>query len=114
MMADAADEHEHLFGARREGLYFAGVNFSAKTSSGLGVLIAGVVLDLIGFPHGLAATTHAVIAQHSVVSLGLIYGPGAGIVSFTAVAILTRYRLDRAKHADILEALGRAPVLPSA
>lgn len=24
MMADAADEHEHLFGARREGLYFAG------------------------------------------------------------------------------------------
>ncbi|HEY2482717.1 MAG TPA: MFS transporter, partial [Caulobacteraceae bacterium] len=79
MMADAADEHEHLFGARREGLYFAGINFSAKTSSGLGVLIAGVVLDVIGFPHGLAATAHAVIAHRSIVSLGLIYGPGAGL-----------------------------------
>jgi GPH family glycoside/pentoside/hexuronide:cation symporter len=112
MMADAADEHEHLFGARREGLYFAGINFSAKTSSGLGVLIAGVVLDVIGFPHGLAATTHAVIAQHSITSLGLIYGPGAGLVSFTAVTILTRYRLDRARHADILQALGRSPALP--
>ena len=38
MMADATDEHEHLFGARREGLYFAGITFSAKASSGLGRL----------------------------------------------------------------------------
>ena len=53
MMADAADEHEILFGARREGLYFAGISLSAKASSGIGALIAGLVLDLIGFPHGL-------------------------------------------------------------
>src|SRR6202012_583047 len=30
MMADAADEHEILFGARREGLYFAGISLSVK------------------------------------------------------------------------------------
>jgi hypothetical protein len=28
MMADAAEEHEHLFGARRESLYFAGWAFA--------------------------------------------------------------------------------------
>ena len=56
MMADAADEHEHLFFARREGLYFAGITTSAKASSGIGAFIAGVALDLIHFPHGAAAT----------------------------------------------------------
>ncbi|HEY2177825.1 MAG TPA: MFS transporter [Caulobacteraceae bacterium] len=112
MMADAADEHEHLFGARREGLYFAGINFSAKTSSGLGVLIAGMVLDLIGFPHGLAGASHAHLPRHTIISLGLIYGPGAAVISCTAVAILLGYKLDRARHGAILQALGRAPVGP--
>ncbi|MBV8594210.1 MAG: MFS transporter, partial [Caulobacteraceae bacterium] len=40
MMADAADEHELLFGRRREGLYFSGLGFAAKAASGLGVLLA--------------------------------------------------------------------------
>ena len=55
MMADAADEHEFLFGTRREGLYYAGLNFSAKAASGLGALVAGLALDLIAFPTNLAA-----------------------------------------------------------
>ena len=114
MMADAADEHEHLFGARREGLYFAGINFSAKASSGLGVLIAGIVLDVIGFPHGVGAAGKALhVAPAAVRELGLIYGPGAGIVSFISVTILFAYRINRHRHAEILKALGRTgAVLP--
>jgi GPH family glycoside/pentoside/hexuronide:cation symporter len=108
MMADAADEHEHLFGARREGLYFAGINFSAKASSGLGVLIAGLVLDLIRFPHGAAAAS-AHLAPRTVMELGLIYGPGAAVVSAISVSLLAFYRLDKKAHGAILEALGRAP-----
>lgn len=108
MMADAADEHEHLYGARREGLYFAGINFSAKTSSGLGVLIAGLTLDAIGFPHGsgaarLAAHVEPVVANR----LALIYGPGAAIVSFISVTILFAYRINKARHDQIIAALGR-------
>ena len=111
MMADAADEHEHLFGARREGLYFAGINFSGKVSTGLGTLIAGVVLDLIGFPHGVAGGgIVGASPAHTVSELGLIYGPGAAIVSFMSVTILFAYRLDRARHAAILQALGRGGV----
>lgn len=30
MLADAADEHEYLFGSRREGLYFAGWAFAGR------------------------------------------------------------------------------------
>jgi GPH family glycoside/pentoside/hexuronide:cation symporter len=107
MMADAADEHEHLFGARREGLYFAGINFSAKASSGLGTLIAGAVLDLIGFPHGVVPGAATPLPGHTIVELGLIYGPGAAIVSFVSVLLLFAYRLDKARHAEILAALGR-------
>ena len=111
MMADAVDEHEHLFGARREGLYFAGINFSAKASSGLGSFIAGVVLDVIRFPHGAAGVGGAGLhpSAEAVLKLGLIYGPGAAVVSAISVSLLFAHRLDRARHGAILEALGRGP-----
>lgn len=101
MMADAADEHEHLFAARREGLYFAGITFSAKAASGLGLLIGGIALDLIGFPHGPAATT-AVVPAATVVRLGVTYGPGAALFTAVSVAVLIGFRLTRADHAHIL------------
>ncbi|HEV7157116.1 MAG TPA: MFS transporter [Caulobacteraceae bacterium] len=106
MMADAADEHEHLFGARREGLYFAGINFSAKASSGLGALIAGLALDAIGFPHGAGALA-AKVPPRAVTELALIYGPGAAVVSFVSVTILFAYRINRRRHGEIIAALGR-------
>jgi GPH family glycoside/pentoside/hexuronide:cation symporter len=109
MMADAADEHEHLFGARREGLYFAGISLSAKASSGIGAVIAGLVLDIIGFPHGLgagAAAAHSIPAD-AVRNLGLLYGPGASVITGLSVATLLGYRRGRADHAKIRGALER-------
>ncbi|HZZ89181.1 MAG TPA: MFS transporter, partial [Caulobacteraceae bacterium] len=103
MMADAADEHEHLFGARREGLFFAGVTTAAKAASGLGLFVGGIVLDLIGFPHGLAATPAkmAAIPVPTIHHLGIAYGPGAGVFTAVAVAVLLTYRLTKADHARI-------------
>ncbi|HEY1561668.1 MAG TPA: MFS transporter [Caulobacteraceae bacterium] len=109
MMADAVDEHEHLFGARREGLYFAGINFSVKASSGLGTFIAGIVLDLIGFPHAASAGSAVYPSAATVLKLGLIYGPGVAVVSAVSVTLLFLYRIDRARHDQILKALGRSP-----
>jgi len=113
MMADAADEHESIFGTRREGLYFAGLNFSAKAASGLGALLAGVGLDLIGFPTNLAA--HGGIGLHIppdvLRDLGLIYGPGVAAIYAIATLVFIRYRLDRPAYAAIqslLEARRRA------
>ncbi|HEV2362967.1 MAG TPA: MFS transporter [Caulobacteraceae bacterium] len=108
MMADAADEHEQLFGSRREGLYFAGLNFSAKASTGLGVLIAGVMLDAIGFPHGAgAARLAAHLAPRVTNELALIYGPGVAVVSVISVTILFGYRINKGRHEEIIAALGR-------
>jgi GPH family glycoside/pentoside/hexuronide:cation symporter len=102
MMADAADEHEHLFGARREGLYFAGITLSAKASSGLGAWIGGIALDVIGFPHGIAnPALLAKIPAETIRNLGIAYGPGASVFTVVSVLVLMTYKLTKADHARI-------------
>jgi glycoside/pentoside/hexuronide:cation symporter, GPH family len=107
MMADAADEHELLFGARREGVYFAGLSFSTKAASGLGGLISGLVLSLIGFPSDLAAKggDAAHIPLATVNALGLAYGIVPGAMTFACIIFTLFYRIDRAAHARIQGAL---------
>ena len=110
MMADAADEHEQLFGARREGLYFAGISFSAKASSGIGAMLAGFALDLIRFPHGVAgvagaAPVHLAIPPGTILRLGLLNGPGAAAITAVALLVLALYRRGRVEHDEVREAL---------
>ena len=107
MMADAADEHEALFGTRREGLYFAGLNFAGKAASGLGALVAGVGLDVIGFPTDLAARGGAGlhIAAPVIRGLGLVIGPGVAAIYGVSIAVFLAYRLDRAAYAGIQRVL---------
>ena len=102
--ADAADEHEHRFGTRREGLYYAGWSFATKSATGAGVLISGVALQLIGFPSNLAerGAAAAALPQETITALGLVGGPGAGLLSIVAIVLIYFYRLDRRKHAAIM------------
>jgi GPH family glycoside/pentoside/hexuronide:cation symporter len=122
MMADAADEHEHLFSARREGLYFAGWAFASKAATGLGTLVAGLVLQLIGFPSGMDAQGAATvrIPEHVANLLGAFYGPGAGLLYVGAILVTFLYELDSRRHAAILEELsvrrskiGEAKAIPA-
>ena len=108
MMADAADEHEHLFGARREGLYFAGWAFASKTAGGVGALIAGLVLQAIDFPTDVAAHGGVVarLPDHMVRLLGLFFGPGSGILYLGAILVTLLYSLDSRRHAAIMNDLG--------
>lgn len=107
MMADAADEHEDLFGARREGLYFAGLAFAGKAAGGAGALVAGFVLQLIGFPTDIAGKTAASVhlPERTIALLGLFYGPGAAVISFASVAVALLYRLDRSTHVETMQRL---------
>jgi GPH family glycoside/pentoside/hexuronide:cation symporter len=103
MMADAADEHEFLFGARREGLYFAGWAFASKAAAGLGSLVAGVAVQLIGVPGGSAAHDVATsLPPRAVAWIGVIYGPGTGLLALAAGLICLLYRLDAGAHRAIL------------
>ncbi len=102
MMPDCADEHEHLFGHRREALFFAGTQFSTKAAIALGSLIAGVALDLIRFPPDLAALgPNPVIDPTTVRWLGAIVGPGAALIAVTCAITLARYSLTAGRVAAI-------------
>jgi GPH family glycoside/pentoside/hexuronide:cation symporter len=105
MMADAADEHEHLFGRRREGLYFAGLGFANKAAVGVGVLLAGVALDLIRFPDDMGKRAGAVLPEDVKVGLVLVWGPLPAIVAVVAMMMLWSYGISRARHAEIAAAL---------
>lgn len=103
MMADAADEHEHLFGARREGLYFAGWAFATKASAGIGSLVSGIALQAIGFRSAGGGAVH--LAPDTVMWIGIINGPGAGLLALAAASTCFFYRLDATRHAGILRDL---------
>jgi glycoside/pentoside/hexuronide:cation symporter, GPH family len=108
MMADAADEHEYLFGVRREGLFFSGITLAVKAASGLGGLVAGVALDLIHFPTEIAQNASTLQLPHAVVrDLGLVSGPLPAAITLLAPLALLAYGLSKAKHAAILADLER-------
>lgn len=107
MMADAADEHELLFGRRREGLYFAGLGFAGKAATGLGVMVAGVALDVIKFPSNPAQTLRGALPDAMQFRLVTIWGPVPAVIASVALIILASYGITRARHAQIAKALGR-------
>jgi GPH family glycoside/pentoside/hexuronide:cation symporter len=107
MVTEAVDEHEYLFGARREGLYFASWIFASKAASGLGTFLSGLALSWIGFPveQTRRGGVDVVLPEQVANALGFIYGPGAAILSVMAVLTLLRYRLDRRTHASMMTSL---------
>lgn len=111
MMADVADEHELATGRRQEGLLFGAQSLAAKSASGIGHQIAGLGLDAIAFPAGAAMDA---VGPPQVLGLGLLAGPGVGLLAVVAIALLAGYRLDRTRHAAIAHALderrGAAPL----
>lgn len=105
MLADTADEHEWLFGVRREGLFFSGLTLAYKAASGLGGLIAGVALDVIRFPNDLSPDDVAAIPVEVLHKLALISGPLPAVFAAIAPLFLLGYHLTRKRHAEIIRTL---------
>lgn len=106
MMADAADEHELLFGSRREALYFAGLALSFKAAAGLGGLLAGLALDLIRFPD-VEALGAGALTPDVVRNLGLLQGPLAGVLGIAGALLLVGYRINQKELARIQGEIAR-------
>lgn len=101
MMADIADQHELDTGKRQEGIFFGAISFSAKGTSGLGNLVAGVGLDVIAWPRGAAVRSAADVAPDTIVHLGILYGPLVAAFAVVSVWCLSHYDLTRERHAEI-------------
>ncbi len=104
MIADVTDATEAETGERHEGLFAAVIAFVIKATSGLGTLLAGIVLDVVGFPRNVAANAPA--EAISLVQVDPAQGQALGaavglliLVLFVAsVACLMCYPLRRADH----------------
>jgi len=107
MMADAAEEHEHLFGHRREGLYFSGLGFAGKAAAGVGAMVAGFALDILRFPQELSRQPNAVIDESVLAGLVLAWGPFCAALCVLGALVFAPYAITRARHDEIITALRR-------
>ncbi len=101
MMADAADEHEHIFGVRREGLFFSGLGFAGKAAGGVGTLIGGFALDLLRFPRDVGRQVDATIAEDVLRGLVIGWGPLPALLCVLGAVIFAPYAISRARHEQI-------------
>lgn len=114
MIADITDQNEAQTGQRHEGLLAAVMTFIIKATSGLGTLLAGVVLDWIAFPGAVTAPSPGGQAPTVAVdpstadTLGAVVGLLMLGLFTLSVWFLWRYPLKRAEHAAIVQRLGRS------
>jgi Na+/melibiose symporter-like transporter len=97
-LADIADEHELKTGRRQEGIFYSARTFFAKTTNGIGHIVAGIALDIIDFPRGVPVSE---IDPDKIFALGIIDGPFAMVWGLIAAVLYAGYKIDRAYHAEI-------------
>lgn len=102
MMADISDEIELETGHRREGVLFSARAFTSKATGSLGLLVGGVLLDVIRFPENASVGS---VAAGTVWQLGFIAGPGTSFFLLLSLVFLFRYRLTRDRYRVIRRAL---------
>ncbi|MDH5216104.1 MAG: MFS transporter [Gammaproteobacteria bacterium] len=97
-LADVADENEIHTDLRQEGMIFSIRTFFGKLSTGLGSLVAGVYIDLIGFPAGQRSSE---IEPEVVYKLGILDGAIAIIPALLTLYFLSRYDINHERHREI-------------
>ncbi len=106
MIADLLDAQELNTGRRQEGVFMSSVSFSVKATAGVGLLMAGLLLEnVIGFPQSQQGSA-AVLDPGIVFRLGLVDSiivPLGYLIPFTLLA--RGYRMTRTKHAAIQASL---------
>lgn len=105
MIADLVESNQLKTGRRSEGVYYAAMTFTRKTTQGIGVLGAGLILSLIAFPQDAAPQT---VSEDTLWSLGALYAPTLLALYLAALYFVSRYRIDKAQHEANLEALSRS------
>lgn len=107
MVADLVEQAELKTQKRSEGLFFASMTFVKKCGEGCGIIIAGFVIAYAGLMPG---ARQADVSPDTLWLLGAIYVPVVLVFWLSMIALISRYRIDRAVHNNHLEQLNMAPV----
>ena len=102
MIADVVEDSELKTGRRNEGLFFSVMSLVQKAVSGVGALIASMMLAFVGFPE---EADPASIDPAVVRNLALVYMPVVAGLYGVAIAFILSYRITRQSHADNLARL---------
>jgi Na+/melibiose symporter-like transporter len=102
MIADVVEDGELKTGRRAEGLFFSASTLVAKAVSGMGILAAAAILNLIHFPAG---ARPGLVAPDVIRDLALTYLPIMLALYAGALLLLTGYKITRASHAETLTLL---------
>jgi GPH family glycoside/pentoside/hexuronide:cation symporter len=95
-IADVCDEDELRTGMRREGFYGAVFSFTMKLGAGLGLGVAGIFLDIIGFDKDLAMQPTATVTKMRLMFAGM---PALFFLLAAVMAIM--YPITRKRHRQI-------------
>ncbi len=114
MITDVVEDSEVRTGRRSEGLFSASLSFVAKATSGLGILMAGVLIDFVHFPKQASPATIDIVAPHAVRNLVLIYMPIQITLWIISILLVGGYRIDRRIHEQNLKQLAESAALAEA
>lgn len=103
MLGDVSDQNDLTHGLRQEGLIYSARAFFAKASNSAGHLVAGIVLDVfVVLPF---EAVPGQVDEDVIFRMGLAAGPLMSLGALIAIPVYARYRLTRAQHVEILDAL---------
>jgi Na+/melibiose symporter-like transporter len=111
MITDVVEDSEVRTGRRSEGLFSASLSFVGKATSGLGILLAGLLIDAVHFPKQATPATIDIVAPHAVRNLVLIYMPVQIALWIVSISLITLYRIDRKTHESNLQRLAESAAL---
>lgn len=95
MMADVVEHSEATTGRRSEGVFAAGNFFVQKTTGGVGIFLAGVVLWLAGFPEG---ARPGAVSEATLDRLSIVFSVAVIAVAWAAAWFFFRFPFDRKEH----------------
>lgn len=102
MIGDIVEESQLRTGRRSEGLFYAANTLMQKSTSGLGVFMAGMLVAFVGIvPGSDPRTLDPEIARQ----LALVYVPALIVLYIGGAGFLFAYRIDRASHEANVSAL---------
>lgn len=95
MVGDIVEDSQLATGRRSEGLFYAANTLMQKSTSGLGVFAAGILVSAVGIVPGMNPAT---IDPEIPLMLALIYVPALIVLYIGGAGFLFAYRIDRSTH----------------
>ena len=99
MVADLVEQNQVKTGRRSEGLFYAAVTFTRKSSQGVGVLIGSLILGLASIP---TRADPSDVTPESLFTLGAWYVPTLYALYTSMLIFIFFYKIDRNAHQENL------------